>query len=261
MKLITLRILVNMLISKKVSKKSIYKFFTRCVIIFFSNCLILDLYNLSFNREVLQHNYSKMEQINSYSTEFVIDYVAISRSYDDVVNTLNEIQELADTICYGINNDYDKVQAIHNYVCRNLSYDHVSANNSANLETISLKHILKEKKTICAGFSNLFTALCNVEGIYCVNIRGTSKTKDIKDLSNDDTPTNHEWNAVFVENHWIFIDCTWDCQNHYYGSGYIYNDFVNTYFDVSERKMSLDHKIKIVDYRNFFDAINYFNTR
>ncbi len=151
---------------------------------FFSNCLILDLYSLSFNREVLQHNYSKMEQINSYSAEFVIDYVAISRSYDD-----------------------------------------------------------------------------NVEGIYCVNIRGTSKTKDIKDLSNDDTPTNHEWNAVFVENHWIFIDCTWDCQNHYYGSGYIYNDFVNTYFDVSEKKMSLDHKIKIVDYRNFFDAINYFNTR
>lgn len=247
-----------MLISKKVSRKLIYKVFIGFIIYFFSNCLILDLYNLSFNREVMQYNQSKLKQINSYSNEFIVDYVATSRNYNEVVNTLNEIQELADTICYGINNDYDKVQAIHNYVCENLSYDHVSAKNSVNLETISLKYILEEKRTICAGFSNFFSALCCAENIYCLNIRGTCKNDDILDLSID-TPTNHEWNAVFIENRWVFIDCTWDCQNHYYESGYIYNDFVSTYFNMSERKMSLDHKIKIVDYRNFFDAINYFD--
>lgn len=249
-----------MLILKKVkvNKESKYKILIGLVIVFFSNCLILDLYNSSFDKKIMQYNRLKMQNINTYSNQFIVDYVATSCNYNDVVNTLSEIQDLADTICYGINNDYDKVQAIHNYVCENLSYDHVSAETSANLETISLKHILEQKKTICAGFSNFFSALCCAKGIYCVNIRGTCKNDDILDLSID-TPTNHEWNAVFIENHWIFIDCTWDCQNHYYESGYIYNDFVDTYFDMGERKMSLDHKIKIIDYRNFFDTINYFS--
>lgn len=217
--------------------------------------------------QILQINIDKMKDIQkdtatSYSSEFVVDYVTPSRDYLEVENTLNEITQISNTICDGISNDYEKLQKIHDYVCQTISYDHVSAENSANFDTICLKNVLQNNRTICAGYSNLFSALCGVQGLYCINIRGSVNTVEYPNISDDSSPTNHEWNAVWYdqENRWVFIDCTWDSNNDYFEDGFYYDNSTRKYFDMSMEKMSINHKIKIIDHRNFFDAINYFST-
>lgn len=214
---------------------------------------------------VIQQNISKMEHINSYSAEFVVDYVAPSRDYDEVVNTLNQIQELSNSICENLTSTYEKIKSIHDYVCETLSYDHVASENTADFNTICLKNVLVNHRSICAGYSNLFSALCNAQGIYCVNIRGSAVNNNevtYENLADDDTVTNHEWTAVWYdeESRWIYVDCTWDSQNHYYGEDDIsINPLKYQYFDISVEELSKNHKAKIVDYRNFLDAINYFD--
>lgn len=217
--------------------------------------------------KILQINIDKMKDIQkdtatSYSSEFVVDYVTPSRDYLEVENTLNEITNISNNICDGISNDYEKLQKIHDYVCQTISYDHVSAENSANFDTICLKNVLQNKRAICAGYSNLFSALCVAQGLYCINIRGSVITADYPNISDDSSPTNHEWNAVWFdqENRWVFIDCTWDSNNDYFKDGFYYDDSINKYFDMSMEFMSTNHKIKIIDHRDFFDAINYFST-
>lgn len=216
--------------------------------------------------QILQINIDKMKDIQkntatSYSSEFVVDYVTPSRDYLEVENTLNEITQISNTICDGISNDYEKLQKIHDYVCQTTSYDHVSAENSANFDTICLKNVLQNKRTICAGYSNFFSALCGVQGLYCINIRGSVITADYPNIIDDSSPTNHEWNAVWFdqENRWVFIDCTWDSNNDYFKDGFYYDDSTRKYFDMSMEFMSTNHKIKIIDHRDFLDAINYFS--
>lgn len=215
---------------------------------------------------VLQTNIDIMENISketakTYSSEFVVDYVSPSRDYDTILETLNQVKDISNSVCNGITDDYQKMIKLHDYVCSNVSYDHVSAENTADFNTISLENVIKNKKTICAGYSNFFSALCNAQGLYCINIRGSVTSSDANpDLSAEDTVTNHEWNAVWydAENRWVFIDCTWDSNNDYFENGFTYGDFNNIYFDMSMEKMSINHKIKIIDHRDFFDAINYF---
>lgn len=215
---------------------------------------------------VIEQNISKMEHINSYSAEFVVDYVSPSRDYNEVADTLNSIQEISNDICKDCTTTYDKIKAIHDYVCENMAYDHEASENAADFNTICLKNILVNHRSICAGYSNFFSALCNAQGIYCVNIRGSAvnnKEVTYENLADDDTVTNHEWTAVWYdeESRWIYVDCTWDSNNHYYSQDDIVtNPFKNQYFDISVEELSKNHKAKIVDYRNFLDAINYFDT-
>jgi hypothetical protein len=173
------------------------------------------------------------------------------------------VQELSDSLCSGLTNDYDKIKALHDYVADNIYYDFVAKEDFANLETISLKNVLDNKRTICAGYANLFSALCNAQGIYCVNIRGSVKTTEVPDITLDEAPTNHEWTAVWLdsESRWVYVDCTWDSSNRYYSEDYTVSDtHKNTYFDISVEELSNNHKAKIVDYRNFFAVMDYFTT-
>ncbi|MGN1411564.1 MAG: transglutaminase domain-containing protein [Oscillospiraceae bacterium] len=218
---------------------------------------------------VLQTNIDKIENISkgtakTYSAEFVIDYISPSRDYNTVIKTLNQVREISNTICNGITDDYQKIKKIHDYVCYNVAYDHISAENTADFNTICLENVIKNKRTICAGYSNFFSALCNAQGLYCINIRGAVMSNDANsDLSAEDTVTNHEWNAVWYEaqNRWIFVDCTWDSNNDYSEDGFTYGNVNDIYFDMSMEKMSMNHKIKIIDHRDFFDAINYFQDK
>jgi transglutaminase/protease-like cytokinesis protein 3 len=229
-------------------------------------------YDFNYSEEedfstVLQINVNKFENLTednatTYSSEFVVDYVTPSRDYAEVVETLSRVQELSNTLCEGISDDYDKMLKLHDYVCQTISYDHVSANDSADFNTICLKNVLDDGKTICAGYSNLFSALCEAQGMYCINIRGSARTNEYPNLGDEDSPTNHEWTAVWYESEsrWVFVDCTWDSHNQYTEDGYSYDDITHTYFDMSMEEMSVKHKAKIIDHRDFFDAVNYFTT-
>lgn len=219
--------------------------------------------------EVLQHNINKMssnDNISSYGNEFVLDYITTSHDYNETINILNQVKELSNSLCEGTSSDYEKLQRIHDYVSENVAYDYIAKENFANLDTVSLKNVLENHRTICAGYSNIFSALCNAQGLYCINIRGSVATAEYPDLLDEASPTNHEWNAVWLESEgrWVYIDCTWDSNYIYNDNGFSYtsdiNKYVNTYFDMSMEKMTENHKIRIINHWDFFSAIDYLNS-
>lgn len=229
-------------------------------------CLSLIFCSISVYSEalptVLEQNTSKMEHINDHGAEFVVDYISESWDYNTVESVLNQVKTLSDDICSGCNDDYEKICAIADYVSSTLSYDLDAKHNAVTFDVISLENVLEKKRTTCAGFSNLFSSMCNAQGLYCVNIRGSAVSPsdgiDYSNLDDENTVMNHEWTAVYYdsEQRWVYVDCTWNCTNYYENSEFRYGGSVrNTYLDISLENISKDHKAIIVDHREFFDAL------
>lgn len=229
------------------------------------SCTLYNNFSININAEaipaVLEQNYSRMDKINEYGGEFVVDYVSESWDYETVERILNDVQALSDEICSGYSDDYDKICAIADYVSNTISYDLDAKHNAVTFDVISLENVLEKKRTTCAGFANLFSCMCNAQGFYCVNIRGSAISGEDgiyrDNLDDENTVMNHEWTAVDYNGRWVFVDCTWDCTNYYsngefqYGSG-----AVTKYLDISLEDLSVSHKATIVDHRNFFDALS-----
>ncbi len=211
---------------------------------------------------VIEQNIAKLESISDYGAEFVVDYVSESWDYNTVENILVQIQTISDEVCYGCSNDYEKINAIHSYVSSNIAYDHDAKHNAVTFDVISLENVLEKKRTTCAGFSNLFSSMCNAQGIYCVNIRGSALSAEdgiyADNLDDENTVMNHEWNAVYYEDEqrWIYIDCTWDSPNTFKNGEFYYgNGAQMDYFDISVENISKNHKATLVDHREFFNAL------
>lgn len=240
-------------------KKNIFLCIFLCLSLFACN---ISVYAADALPAVVEQNTSKMEHINDHGAEFVVDYISESWDYNTVESILNQVKTLSDEICSGCKDDYEKICAMADYVSSTLSYDLDAKHNAVTFDVISLENVLEKKRTTCAGFSNLFSSMCNAQGLYCVNIRGSAVSPSdgiySSNLDDENTVMNHEWTAVYydAEQRWVYVDCTWDCTNYYENSEFRYGGSVRTtYRDISLENISKDHKAVIVDHREFFDAL------
>lgn len=211
--------------------------------------------------DIIEHNRIMLENPVEYGDKYCSGYVSIKKDEYLHKAILEDVRILSDKICKDAKTDFDKVKAISYYVAENIYYNHIAADSKVTADTISLETVLNTKTATCAGYSNLFSALCNMQGIYCVNLRGGTYVRNFitsEHLLN--VPMNHEWNAVLIDNDWIFIDTTWMSDNEYSDEGYIKADSLEEqYFDMSLEEMSYEHRIDIIDYRNFKSSVNAFN--
>ena len=212
---------------------------------------------------VIENNRKKLEHIMEYGDEFCSVYVSTSDSLSVHEEILNEIKTLSDSLCKGCETEHDKVKALAYWVAENIYYNHAAAESEVNSDTISLETTLKTKTTTCAGYSNLFSALCNMQGMYCINMRGgTFAVTDTADYLMD-RPISHEWTAVIADGEWMYVDTTWLSNNSYTAEdGYVKaDDFDDEYFDMSFEYMSYEHKIELVDYRDFKSSVNFLKNK
>lgn len=212
--------------------------------------------------EIIQNNKEKLESsVQQYGNEFCSMYVSTEMDLNLHKKILNEVKVLSDTICSNADNDYDKIKRIAYWVAENIYYNEIAAQDSVTSDVISLETILETHTTTCAGYSNMFSALCNMQGIYCINLRGGTMPKNCYTADGlDAVPLNHEWNAVIINDNWHFIDVTWLSNNIYNENGYIKSDtFDDIYFDTSFEEMSYEHRIDLADYRDFNSSIDSFN--
>lgn len=240
-------------------KKNIFLCIFLCLSLFACN---ISVYAADALPAVVEQNTSKMEHINDHGAEFVVDYISESWDYNTVESILNQVKTLSDEVCFDCKDDYEKICAMADYVSSTLSYDLDAKHNAVTFDVISLENVLEKKRTTCAGFSNLFSSMCNAQGLYCVNIRGSAVSPSdgiySSNLDDENTVMNHEWTAVYydAEQRWVYVDCTWDCTNYYENSEFRYGGSVRTtYRDISLENISKDHKAIIVDHREFFDAL------
>jgi hypothetical protein len=213
---------------------------------------------------VLENNIAKMEKIKDYRDDpkFVLDYISTDPTESNVCRTLEQIDELAKELTKGKKADYEKISAFAYYVSENIYYDFDAAHNDVSFDVICLQNVLERKRTTCAGFANLFSALCNSVGIKCVNMRGATPEGAYTKANLDDpeAPINHEWTAAYLksEDRWVYVDATWNSRNRYQNGAFNYSPSVKTYFDMTMSYMSTERCIRTVEYRNFKSALTAF---
>ncbi|MCM1261204.1 MAG: hypothetical protein NC313_00680 [Butyrivibrio sp.] len=95
---------------------------------------------------------------------------------------------------------YDKIKAVHDYICNTVSYSHETAAGAANFQ--SAYDALYYKTTVCSGYALLFQKFMDYMGIPCYVARGTMNG------------VGHAWNVVNVDGQWYYIDCTNDDQDY-----------------------------------------------
>lgn len=100
----------------------------------------------------------------------------------------------------GVQTVLEKEQLIHQIVRDNVAYNDAMATDDPDDKEMSqscISAVLFDKKTVCAGYAQLFSLLCGRAGITCVTV----------------TSPSHAWNKVRMGNVWYNVDCTWnDCR-------------------------------------------------
>ena len=209
---------------------------------------------------VIENNSKMLENIAEYGDKYCSGYVSVKNDVNVHRAVLEEIQTLSDAICSGAETDYEKVRRIAYWVAENIYYNETAAETSVTAETISLETVLDTKTATCAGYSNMFSSLCNAQGLYCINMRGgTHKVADTDEYLIG-TPMSHEWNGITIDNKWIFVDTTWISNNYYSEEGFVkWKEFNDEYFGMSLESMSYEHRIDLADYRDFKSSVRVFD--
>lgn len=107
----------------------------------------------------------------------------------------------AANLCSGISNPLEKVQAVYNYVVKNISYDTNKAATVKSGYLPVLDTVLSESKGICFDYAALMTGMLRSQGVPCKMVFGYAGT------------AYHAWISVWTEDEgWvdgaIFFDGT-----------------------------------------------------
>lgn len=212
------------------------------------------------DNKLSEQNLSVLEKAVPTSAKSWAGYVTDELTEESVKQTLDEIAYLADYIAGDIKDEYKKLEAIAKWVSDNIYYDRDARENSVTQSEICIKNVLKSRKTVCVGYSALFSALCEAQGLYVVNVKGTvtSDTVNYSDLA--DGPVNHEWCAALIDDRWIWVDCVWN-SNLKFENNKFKSMGANTqmYFDISPLALSFDHCAYLAEKRYYFRAGEYFS--
>jgi len=150
--------------------------------------------------------------------------------------------------------DSNRVRALFVWVSNNISYDveKLRAKNQQGKATIN--DVLKTRKAVCQGYSELFVALCNECNIRAIFVPGYTKLPNgsLADLS-------HAWVAAEINKKWYLFDPTWAA-----GSVKDYQftrNFSNRYYNLLPEEMIKDHMpfdpmYQFMNYPFMYDEFN-----
>lgn len=160
----------------------------------------------------------------------------------------NNIKKLAAELTEGIDSDYNKARALHDWVCSYLYYDNDSL-LSDEVIPYSAVEVINSQRAVCLGYATLYAALCRAEGIPCNVVSGYalgigSDSDSWNDCNISTGEQNHAWNEVYVDGRWVIVDTTWDSPNKIENGEYIKGDDISyLYFDANLQFFSANHKI------------------
>lgn len=132
---------------------------------------------------------------------------------DQVDNLLKEI------ITSELENDYDKIKAVHDYIINNTKYD---IDNNKELKTYNAYGALTNHLATCNGYTDLMTIFLSKMNYDNYKIATTNE--------NANQTTGHVWNAVKVNDEWLHLDLTWDDPVSSDNKDYLYHKYflINT---------------------------------
>ncbi|CAC5362963.1 unnamed protein product [Mytilus coruscus] len=125
------------------------------------------------------------------------------------------VLKLAQYLRRECSSDLEKIRAFYIWITNNVHYD-TESHFSGRSRPVDALTVMKCKVSVCEGYANLFAELCNCSNIHAKIIPGFAKGFGHTPAKrfNYRGSINHTWNAVYVDDEWHFMECTW-------GAGYI----------------------------------------
>lgn len=160
----------------------------------------------------------------------------------------SEIKAIAEQLTKGMEDDYEKITAFHDWVCNYLYYNIDYIENGKIAPYIDTE-VIDERNVVCLGYSNLFASLCRSAGIPCYVVSGYALGIDTEDTAWNDTnyqttTANHAWNEAYVNDRWVIVDTTWDSFNRFENGKRVKGERSSyLYFDANPEFFSANHKI------------------
>ena len=195
--------------------------------------------------EVYERN---LEKYNSRKNDKLTLQYYLQPSYW-VESDNKKIISLANDITDGIKDDYEKVRAIHDWVCNNIYYDYDALYGYSVLDSISALETLESRRSVCQGYADLTAALLRAGGFPTKVVSGYALGLGVDSGWNDKIissgESNHAWNEVYVSDRWVILDTTWNSTNKYSNKKFSENTGLSDYkyFDISIELFSSDHLI------------------
>jgi hypothetical protein len=122
------------------------------------------------------------------------------------------IKGITKNLCKDAPDDSMKVRAIYVWITHNIRYD-VKAWLRYSEKKYSPSRIVRRRKVVCQGYSDLFIKMCQIAGIKALEVAGYDKGIEHK-AGQRYYWDEHAWNAVEINNAWYVADLTWS-------SGYV----------------------------------------
>lgn len=94
--------------------------------------------------------------------------------------------------------EYEKVTAIYNYICDNITYDYENLYDETYLLKYSAYAAMVNKTAVCQGYATLFYAMAEQSGL------------DARVITGQSNGVNHAWNIVKIGDYYYYLDSTWD---------------------------------------------------
>ena len=158
------------------------------------------------------YSISAREQNGKYTgiiSEFTMMPSLVEGYNTNITDNMNNFLENADAAAVQIAADtngkslYEKVKAIHDYVCEKAVYD---AQNNLRVHSAGPMFI-GDGHVVCEGYAKAMLILCRKLGIDCACIGGFARN------SSASSGEAHMWNYVKMDNNtWYLVDATWDDQ-------------------------------------------------
>ena len=93
--------------------------------------------------------------------------------------------------------DYQKIKAIYDYICENVSYDYTNLDDDTYIQKYTAYGALIDKAAVCQGYASLFYRMALDAGVDARVISG-------------DAGGPHAWNVVRLNGKYYNLDSTWD---------------------------------------------------
>lgn len=135
-------------------------------------------------------------------------------------------EKLARRINEDFHGEVERSRAIFTWIASNISYDikayfagsKAYSFNYSTLEEKAAKELehqhklarntIKKGKGVCEGYAALFSTLCELSGVECEIISGSSKNTP-QDIGKAPSGRGHAWNAIKINGIWQLVDVTW----------------------------------------------------
>ena len=147
--------------------------------------------------------------LSNVTWKITLTKVTFSETYSGEVDT-DKIQAFNNGVDTAFNqiksklpsgaSDYDKVKAIHDYLCTRLVYANTQRAHTAE------GAFYDDNKAVCEGYAEAFQILAERFGLTSVMVSGDA-------INSSGSPEGHKWNMVKMEDgKWYLVDVTWDDQ-------------------------------------------------